>query len=215
MKAQLARLAERIDALSLRERGIVFVAILVVLYMLWDAALMGPLDASKETATKRIAVLQQEITAFDQQIAQVVSRQQSDPNVELRRQILPVEQRLETLDERIGQAMSGLVAPQEMARVVEAVLQRHSGLQPVRVESLGSAPLLETEGSQTTMIYRHRMQIELRGSYLDTVAFLRAVQALPWAFYWDSVDVELEEYPRARIVVTVSTLSLKEGWIGV
>lgn len=215
MKEQLAKIAARIDALSLRERGILFFGVIVVLYMGWDAALMGPLDAHKELATKRIASLQQEVGAIDQQIGQVVSRQQTDPNAELRRQTQPVEQRLQGVDAQIGEAMSGLVAPQEMARVVEAVLQRHSGLRPIRIESLGSAPLLEKQGPGAAVLYRHRMQIELRGSYLDAVTFLRAVQELPWSFYWDGVVVELEEYPRARIVVTVSTLSLKEGWIGV
>jgi MSHA biogenesis protein MshJ len=216
VKEQLARLAVRIDALSLRERGLVFFGVIVALYMAWDAALMQPLDARKEVTTQRMATLQREIGAIDQQIGEVVSRQQADPNAELRRQMQPIEQRLQALEGRIGDAMAGLVAPQEMARVIEAVLQHHSGLHPIRVESLGSVPLLEKPGPDAAaMLYRHRMQIELRGSYLDTVKFLRAVQELPWSFYWDGVVVESEEYPQTRIVVTISTLSLKEGWIGV
>ena len=41
-----------------------------------------------------------------------------------------------------------------------------------------------------------------------------AVEALPWRLYWQAVDIEVLDYPRNRIRIEVSTLSLNEEWIG-
>ena len=64
-------------------------------------------------------------------------------------------------------------------------------------------------------MYRHGLQLELEGSYLATLAYLKALQALPWEFYWDEVRLQVDKYPTAKITIVVHTLSLTEGWIGV
>ena len=59
------------------------------------------------------------------------------------------------------------------------------------------------------------MQIEFEGSYLETLKYMSQLEALSQKFYWGSVDFVIEEYPRARVTITVNTLSLSEAWIGV
>ena len=38
---------------------------------------------------------------------------------------------------------------------------------------------------------------------------------LPWSFFWDRLDYTVTEFPKARAVIVVNTLSTREGWIGV
>jgi MSHA biogenesis protein MshJ len=57
--------------------------------------------------------------------------------------------------------------------------------------------------------------MEIRGGYLSTLRYLEELEDLPWRFFWKSLNYEVLEYPEARVVLTVETLSLREGWIGV
>ena len=64
-------------------------------------------------------------------------------------------------------------------------------------------------------IYRHGLEIEFVGDFSGTVGYLRAIEALPWRLYWDSVSYTVQEHPRALVKIKLYTLSLDKGWIGV
>ena len=116
--------------------------------------------------------------------------------------------------------MRGLIEPKQMAKVLEVVLAQNTNLQLQRVQSLGAKPLSplkakEGEEAQSLGIYKHGLQIEFKGSYLSTLKYLKALDELPWNFYWDILELNVEKYPVSKIVITVHTLSFNEGWIGV
>ncbi|NOX76997.1 MAG: hypothetical protein GXP17_10380 [Gammaproteobacteria bacterium] len=64
-------------------------------------------------------------------------------------------------------------------------------------------------------IFKHGVRVEFEGNFLATLRYLQALENMPWRFYWDSVDYQVLEYPVARVAITVHTLSLDRGWIGV
>ena len=73
---------------------------------------------------------------------------------------------------------------------------------------------LEFEGQaalQVSDIGRYELRLELEGSYLGTLRYLRALEALPWKFFWESVDYEVIEYPLARVTLQIYTLGLLKG----
>jgi len=113
-----------------------------------------------------------------------------------------------------------LIEPKQMAKVLEVVLAQNTDLKLQRVQSLGAEPLSpikakEGEEAETLGIYRHGLQIEFKGSYLSTLKYLKALDKLPWNFYWDVLELNVDKYPVSTIVITVHTLSFHEGWIGV
>jgi MSHA biogenesis protein MshJ len=63
-------------------------------------------------------------------------------------------------------------------------------------------------------IYRHELRLEIEAGYAETVEFLRAVEALPWKFFWDELHYEVTAYPSARVALVVHTFSDREGWVG-
>jgi MSHA biogenesis protein MshJ len=63
--------------------------------------------------------------------------------------------------------------------------------------------------------YRHGLRIELEGSFHETLAFLDEIEGLPGSFMWESVHYEVQEYPTAKVTLTVYMLGNREGWIGV
>ena len=109
-----------------------------------------------------------------------------------------------------------------MVAVLEDMLKRRRQLTLTRLENLPSEPLLEQPADESPAetagqrnLYRHPLRIELTGSYLEALAYLQSLEQLPRKLYWQDLSVSVEDYPLARISVTVYTLSLKEGWIGV
>ncbi len=218
LKARIEQLRLRIDGMTLRERALLFGAVVIVLFMAWDSLLMAPLEARKEARLARLDTVMGEIEEVNRQVQTILERRQQDPNLQLHRELARLKARIGSVDERIGREMAGLIGPQQMARMLEQVLLQQSSLKPLRIENLGSAPLVvpgdgEAPGDGVG-VYRHRLLLVMEGSYLQAVEYLEALQALPWAFYWDEVSIEMVDYPKARVRLVVSTLSLKEGWIG-
>jgi MSHA biogenesis protein MshJ len=218
MKARIEQLRIRIDALSLRERGMLFIALIAILYMLAQLALFGPLEAQQKRSLERIGALQQEIAAFDEQTQTILRRQSVDPDADNLRQQQQLSAQIVALDGQIADAVQGLIAPQQMAQVLEEVILRQSGLKLLRIQSLEARPLLELqEGEQAADvgIWSHGVRLEFTGDYMSALAYVRELQDLPWTLYWDEFEIATEKYPQARITIVVHTLSLNEGWIGV
>lgn len=218
MKQRLEQLRLRIDALTLRERGMLFLALVAVLYMLAQLALFGPLEAQQKRALERVGGLQKEIAAFDEQTQNILRRQTVDPDADNLRLQQQLTAQIATLDGQIAGAVQGLIAPQQMARVLEEVITRQSGLKLLRIESLAARPLIETAEGEAPVhagIWRHGVRLEFEGDYNNALAYVRALQGLPWMLYWDELEIAMDRYPRARITIVVHTLSLNEGWIGV
>jgi len=217
----LESLQARIDALSLRERGILFLVVVLVLYMLWNAMLMTPLAKRQKALLGQINTLRSEITGLDQQAVAIVERHNLDPNAAERAQLEQLQRASAELEQQLKKAISGLIEPQQMAKVLETVLARQKALTFVRIENLGAEPLLSAKQDETESppaeagIYKHSMRLEMQGNFANTLAYLRALEGLPWQFRWDEVELTMLDYPTARVVVTVHTLSLQQGWLGV
>lgn len=218
---------ERIDAMSLRERALIFIALLAVLYLVAAHLVFGPLLAQRDALERALKGKEQELASIQRQIQALVVQEDLDPTSPERRRLAELEARRKALDEQLARTTSGLVSPREMARLVEQVLASNRGLQVLRLESLPPAPLHESDagrpaaaaaaGASTAAdagIYKHGMRIELKGRYFDIVAYLRALEQLPWKVFWGEVRLESEEHPFSRLTLLIYTLSTHRGWIG-
>lgn len=219
IRKQYESLQTRVDALSLRERAIIFIAVAAILFMIWNALLMTPLDQQQRDMLKQLQAIRAEITALDDQALAIMAEHNVDPNRAEREQLSKLDEALQQSSEQINQMIKGLIEPKQMAQIVESVLKQQHGLNFIHLENLGSESLLDVKddkgNSSAQGIFKHTMRIELQGSYTQTIEYLRALETLPWQFRWDEVKITMRDYPRADIVITVHTISLTEGWIGV
>ena len=125
------------------------------------------------------------------------------------------------LNKRLQASTVDLISPQNMSSVLEGVLVNYNGLELESINALppvSLADLLSDETKQSTDIpgvYLHGLKISFKGGYLDTLAYLQALETLKWRFYWGDVDFEVTDYPQAEVTIVVNTLSLNEAWIGI
>jgi len=122
---------------------------------------------------------------------------------------------LADLEEQLRDRLGTLLKPSQAVEVLEQVLGQEHDLKLIEVEAV-SKPLtgLEFEGQMelaVSDIGRYELRLELEGSYLGTLRYLRALEALPWKFFWESVEYEVIEYPLARVTLQLYTLGLLKG----
>lgn len=228
MTERIARLVERVDGLSFRERGALFLGIVALMGFLWDGLLMGPLNERRESLQARVSQLQEEVLSLNGQASAMATAWSEDPDAPGRERLGTLRGRLTEQQSKLQGLTRRLVPPEEMARVLKAVLDRETPLELDRVQGLGAEPVFEPLAPaapeagadpatvvRAAALFKHGLRMEFSGGFMDTLDYLRALEALPWKFLWDSVSLEVDDYPRARVSITVFSLSLDDDWIGI
>lgn len=207
----------RIDALSLRERALLMLGAFMVLFLLWDWALMGDIGARSKAVTNEIDVMQDRMRQLNAVIASS-ARRGGDPNVALQSDIKATRTRIASLDQILDARAGNIIPPQAMAGVIEQVLVRQGRLKLVSARSLPPSPLFETAASEDdalNAVYKHGLELEVEGRYLDVLGYLRELESLDWQFFWEAVVLEGIDYPSNRVRIRVYSLNFEEGWLGV
>lgn len=230
VKERLNRIAERVDAMSLRERGLIFVMAVAVLYAAMDALLIGPQLARERQLSRDIAQRQGELRLLEQQIATMARAREQDPDREARTRLERIKDELASVEQRVAEEQRKFTTPAQMKAVVEELVARN---RRVELVSLSTLPLssLEERGAETPapaakpgakpptsaekLVYRHGVVVTLSGAYLDLLAYLADLEGTPTQIYWGALDLTATEYPKVVLKLTLYTLSLDKAWMNV
>ena len=214
----LRDLMDRFDQLSLRERVMVLVATLGMIALIWDSVFMKPLDKERTGRLQQIDALRAEVSGLEQSIEALAAQGATKPAAGNRETADALAAEIQELDRRLVGATSGLIEPKEMSHVLEQMLARAKRLKLHGLRTLPPQAVIAPNtqpGAPAAQIYKHGVELELSGNYLDTLYFLQSLEALPWRFFWDRVEYAVEQHPVGRIKLRLYTLGLEEGWIGV
>jgi MSHA biogenesis protein MshJ len=215
----LRDLMDRFDQLSLRERIIVLVATLLLVALIWDSVFMAPLDRDRKGRLQQVEALRAEVTGLEQSVETLVAQGAANPVQSTGGTANTLAAEIQELDRRLVGATSGLIKPTEMSHVLEQVLARAQRLTLRTLRTLPPQAVAAPDaqpGAPSAQIYKHGVELELSGDYMDTLYFLQALEALPWRFFWDRVEyVAGEGETRGRLTLRLYTLGLEEAWIGV
>jgi MSHA biogenesis protein MshJ len=209
---QLQPLAERIDALELRERVLLLAAVIAVLFFSIDMLALQPALKSQQLTQERIAEQETRLSALRTQARLLQYGGDVDPLQARREQRDELKQKLAELDARIVGQLGALVEPAQAAEVLEQVLARHRGLKLISLHaSTRTLDDLEIENGDSSGIGRYQIDLVLDGGYLDVLTYLKALESLPWKFFWQKVDFQSTEYPHATTHLQIYTLGAGHG----
>jgi MSHA biogenesis protein MshJ len=215
----------RFEKLSLRERLLVTGGAVVVLAVLWNSLYFQPLLVRRKALRTQIQTMRSQFAQLNGQLQALVARQKEDPNRENRRILKGLREVDVRLNARLNRMTVGLISPRQMPKVLEDLLRQESGLRLIKMKNLPPEPLLASaKGGPSAkpgapkglpMVYRHGLQMEFEGNYLNTLKYLQSVEGLSQRLFWDDFEFKVLRYPKARVTITVHTLNLGKGWIGV
>ncbi|HEX9628045.1 MAG TPA: hypothetical protein VGA00_13985 [Acidiferrobacterales bacterium] len=218
-RAQLKILVARIDALSLRERAIIFATLLATLFLIADNLVFPGLRAEQQRLSGEVQAKLEQMRAINVRLEGLVAENSEDPVAAHQRRVAELKARLATVEGPTAELVRGLVSPQEMPRLVQQMLARNRALQVIKVENLPAEPLngapADGGAAAQATVYQHGMRIEVRGQYLDMVRYLQALERLPVKVLWGRVRLESDDYPASTLSLLIYTLSLDKAWIGV
>lgn len=219
---------QKIDALSLRERALVLLSTVAVVYLLWDVAIYNPLAQAKAGIDKSIQETTQKISSLRQEEQALLSALGSDPDRELKMQRDDLQARVRQLDVELSELSAGLVPVDQLAKILQDVLRQTGALHLQNLRTLPVEELQITAQAPATTdeqgdqldnlaagVYKHTVELTVTGSYFQLLSYLKLLEAMDWRFYWDELSFSRDNYPRGTISLRVYTLSTDEGLFGV
>ncbi len=221
-------LVERLDQMSLRERGMIFSVGVALIYCLWQTLLMDPLLAHTRAAEQRLNGARDKILAVDQAGFAVAQ----DPAVAALVRNRALKHRLEGLDAELASAAQGYVSPARMTDMLREMLAGQQGLRLISlmnlpVESLSrlqkaaaagpgaAAPVDADDKSADQGPFLHPVEMMVEGDYASIVSYLHSLERLPYQIHWQRVELIAAQYPNNRVRIVIGALSLSRQWISV
>ncbi len=202
MKAQWARLAARINALSVRERFLLFACVVGALGALTDRLFVSPLIREQKLVVAQLDrkssdmdILRDKVNAEMLQRRRVRANELDSTLKQLQGEIDAVEREITALSAAGGETVA-------MSAMLTRVLRRAEKVALVRVVQLGGESIaVPTSGVAPT---RGGLEFTLSGSYLDLMGYLASLEkTLPHA-RWGALRVRADTAP-AQVTVRIVT----------
>lgn len=218
-------LIQKIDAMSQRERIMVFAAALTVVIGIGYATLIDPQLAQRGSLIKQIGSQGQQLKTVQAELQSLAGGAQ-DPDAPNRARLESIKRQLAEIESFLHEKQEHLVPAEKVGALLEEVLRRNRGLQLVSLKTLAAAPLVEKTPAKADsaapvgalagverQLYKHGVEITVKGSYLDLLEYLGQLEAIPWQVYWGRAELEVQEHPASALTLTVYTLSLEKAWL--
>jgi MSHA biogenesis protein MshJ len=222
MREHWDQLVSRIDAMSLRERALIFAAVAFALVALIDSFFLNPLLQQQKRLSSQVVQQQEKMKEIQGQLAALLQAKQADKEAPQRERIRQLREQIAQGDAFLKETQDKLVPPERMANLLEQVLAKNSRLQLVALETLQVSNFIEQAGKQPDpavatgkQIYKHGVKITVRGSYADLTEYLQQLEKLPTQMFWGMAKLEVVKYPHAELTLTLYTLSLDKTWLQV
>lgn len=224
MKSYWQLISAKIDAMSLRERVMIFAAAAFLLGSLLNALLLDPLLNKQKILSAQVVQQQEQAKALRAQLEGLLQARSDDAHSPLRTRVAELKRQLQEQREYVQGRRDRMVEPSKMSALLEQVLKHNQQLQLVELTTLPVSPLLErTAANDATLpanllagqkqIFKHGVRIKLRGGYLDMLRYVTALEKMPVQMIWADASLSVEKYPDAVLTLTLYTLSLDKTWL--
>lgn len=231
LQQQWIKLSTRLDAMTLRERAMVFVAVVGAILFLIYTVSVEPLLTRQKLLLTQIRQQQNQISGIDMEITAKAQNFVQDPDLGTRSKLASVRQDIDTTSAGLMAVQKGLVAPDKIAPVLAHLLRVNgklklmsmktlpvTGLNETAVQSSKAAVPAAADAAKTAaakpreLLYRHGVELVLQGSYLDMIDYMQTLETMPVQLFWGKARLDAQ-YPNSRLTLTLYTLSLDQNWM--
>jgi len=214
VKALLRRYADRIDAATLRERTMIFLAATAALVFLANALLLAPLRVKQRRIVAETKQIAQELQAVQSKLPALMQNAARDPDAPNRARLAALRDQLAQLNGRIMQEQRRFTPPERMRDVLQEMLRRNKGLALLDLKTLPVTPVgAAPSGSAAAGAYRHGIEFTVSGSYGELYEYLRVLERLPTQLYWGRAELAVATHPVLTLKLTAYTVSFDPAWL--
>lgn len=215
MNEKIVTAIEKFDQLPIRMRLLITLVAIMTLGLAVDSLWVA-------SNSQNAKLLKDQITQVDKTIIEIINAQNelnanvvNQRNHPVKKQLAQVQEQIKTIKLELQEKTINLVKPELMSSVLGDIIQRTNKLKLISLIKQPPQALFDTnDKQQKVQMYRHLIELVLRGKYSDTQHFLSQLENMPQKINFENFEYEVEEYPNSIIRLTVSTLSLDKKWIG-
>lgn len=235
MKLDWKRTAARVDELSLRERGILFVAVTLVLVVLAHALAIDPLLRTQKSLIERVKQNQSQLNSVRSQMEKLLQEQVTASTSPEHAAVRELEKRIAAAEKAFATRQQAFVAPEKLPALLQEMLGRNRQLRLESLRLLPGAPAAIAAAPATPAsapkrpavapsdaltppapgLYRHGVELTLKGSYFDLMQYLTDLEKLPWRLLWVQAELQVEQYPEVKLTLVVQTLSAQSSLLAI
>ncbi|MBI2749234.1 MAG: hypothetical protein HYX43_07840 [Burkholderiales bacterium] len=194
MKQRWQQLVARIDALNLRERVFLFLAIIVCTLALADTVWLSPAQIAYTQAKQRVTAQGLELKRLRGELQGAA--QPVDASKVVRDEIAEINQRLDAVNEDIKAVAPLAEGGPAIEQTLVQFLRRHEGLTLLRtgtVKQEAVATAAATAPSAATsvpVVSRRGLELSVSGSYAELVRYVKTLEnALP-TLRWGTLELK-------------------------
>lgn len=202
MKRYWQPFAARIDQMPLRQRGMLFATVSLVVVAAAHVLLIEPLLVKQKSLIDRVNRDHSQLSAVRAQLESVIKQEEAGEKDPEQVKLQELEERIAQAEKALAQHKQAFIAPTRLPALLKGLL---GAGQAVKMESLRVVPGAQVEAA--SQLYRHGVEMTLRGSYFELTQYLAALEKLPARLLWGRVEIQTEQYPELRLTMQVHTLS--------
>lgn len=235
MKNAWLKMSTRIDAMTLRERTLIFaMAAGFVIFSMFFFAL-NPSYARQRAMLDEITRQQDRIAGVEAEITATIEAHTRDPDLAERARLAKLQADAAALSASLTAMQEGMVAPERMTGMLEQMLRSHRGLRLKSMRTLGETSLgtpapaagapapapgqvlpaaaAQNAGAPPELLHRHGVELVVQGNYSDMVAYMHALENMQGQVFWGGATLQAEKWPDATLTVVVYTINLDKKWL--
>jgi len=209
-KFSYTEIEKAFNKLTLRERGIMFAALVICTFLITYFWIVDPATIEQRKIESNLKKSYQQEKVLDDEIETVTQRLRLDPLKEINDKIAFSESTLAQLNQQLDDKLVKFIHAQQMPIALTKVLSKTPG---VKISSLKSLPVKvfnaakDPKEAANVLFYQHTLEITLQGNYNAIYQYLLNVETIKEKFYWYSMDYKVSNYPLAEVTIQIYTLS--------
>ena len=216
MKLDWTTLSNKINDRKLRERVLIIATAATVVAAFIFSLFLDPQLAQQKALSQRVMQQQNQIKGLQVQIQALQESRSVDPDTANRAKLESLRIQLVQMKASLQVKQQQLIPPDKIAGLLEEMLNRNRQLQLISLQSLPVTTVTveeEQTASAEKELFRHGVEISVRGGYFDLLDYLAQLEKLPSQMFWGKASLTVEQYPVSRMTVTLYTLSLDKIWL--
>ena len=192
-------LAERIDALSLRERMFLFLSLVVVCGALADWLWVSPARHTHQQLTRKFAQENAELQRLRAELQAKAA--EPDPARLMREEMATLKTSVAAVNRDIAALSVSARGGMGLAEVLVHFLRRHNGLTLIRTSNLpaDTLPVLPSGAGAAapaaTVVVRNGLELTVSGPYAELVRYVQTLESALPTLRWGSFRLLAEQQP--------------------